>query len=266
LGGASGQRGRAGLCRRRRRTARLCAAAATRWLGWAGPRPHAFRCCPAGPGGGRCCCCCCCCCWHPCRAPPPPPRLPGARARTLSMCGKRNSRPECMPVPRPMDERMPRPTHQVTYRNHSCRARGRDRRGGGGVRGASRASALGGPCCRSLQPGGALAPRSPGACRLPPDELPPGCCRGRAVQLRAWQLQAVASHLWAPRSRPRPPPSGQSCPLRSPAFWQRHNTPAPAARGRASPGEWPQSAPRRARRRRRSRQTNRASAAARARA
>ena len=31
------------------------------------------------------------------------------------MCGKRKSRPECMPVPRPMEESTPRPTHHTTY-------------------------------------------------------------------------------------------------------------------------------------------------------
>ena len=41
------------------------------------------------------------------------------RGRTLSMWGKRKSRPECMPVPRPMDDRMPRPTHQMQYQNQT---------------------------------------------------------------------------------------------------------------------------------------------------
>ncbi len=54
----------------------------------------------------------------------PLPRTGTALARceeqsTLSMCGKRNSRPECIPVPRPMEDRMPRPTHHTAHQNHS---------------------------------------------------------------------------------------------------------------------------------------------------
>ncbi len=48
-----------------------------------------------------------------------PTRAP-VHVRTLSMCGKRNSTPECMPVPSPIDERMPRPTHHTTYLMASC--------------------------------------------------------------------------------------------------------------------------------------------------
>lgn len=38
---------------------------------------------------------------------------------TLSMWGKRKSRPECTPLPRPMEESTPRPTHHTTYCSHS---------------------------------------------------------------------------------------------------------------------------------------------------
>lgn len=34
---------------------------------------------------------------------------------TFSMWGNKNSSPECMPVPKPIEERMPKPTHQTTY-------------------------------------------------------------------------------------------------------------------------------------------------------
>lgn len=47
-----------------------------------------------------------------------------AAAPTLSMCGNRNRRPECMPVPSPIEESTPKLIHQVVYSTHSCRIRG----------------------------------------------------------------------------------------------------------------------------------------------
>lgn len=38
----------------------------------------------------------------------------GGRLLALRMCGKRKSRPLCMPVPKPMDDSTPRPTHHTT--------------------------------------------------------------------------------------------------------------------------------------------------------
>mmetsp|Transcript_80957 Transcript_80957/g.262225 ORF Transcript_80957/g.262225 Transcript_80957/m.262225 type:complete len:216 (+) Transcript_80957:1341-1988(+) len=38
---------------------------------------------------------------------------PSAAATTCMTCGKRNMRPECRPVPKPTDERMPNTTHQA---------------------------------------------------------------------------------------------------------------------------------------------------------
>ena len=37
-----------------------------------------------------------------------------AATHTFMMCGNRNKIPECMPVPRPTEDKTPNPTHQVT--------------------------------------------------------------------------------------------------------------------------------------------------------
>mmetsp|Transcript_1231 Transcript_1231/g.3657 ORF Transcript_1231/g.3657 Transcript_1231/m.3657 type:complete len:200 (-) Transcript_1231:235-834(-) len=42
-----------------------------------------------------------------------------AARQTFSMCGNRNSRPECTPVPSPTEESTPRPTHHSTNSAHS---------------------------------------------------------------------------------------------------------------------------------------------------
>lgn len=55
---------------------------------------------------------------HPLRSPSLPAAL------TFSMWGKRKSSPECMPVPRPIEDRMPRPTHHATYFTMPCAAQG----------------------------------------------------------------------------------------------------------------------------------------------
>lgn len=41
---------------------------------------------------------------------------------TLSMCGNKNNKPECIPVPSPIDDSTPRLIHQVVYSTHSCSA------------------------------------------------------------------------------------------------------------------------------------------------
>mmetsp|Transcript_35469 Transcript_35469/g.59779 ORF Transcript_35469/g.59779 Transcript_35469/m.59779 type:complete len:265 (-) Transcript_35469:494-1288(-) len=39
---------------------------------------------------------------------------PSAKSATLRMCGNKKSMPECMPVPRPMEDSTPSPTHHTT--------------------------------------------------------------------------------------------------------------------------------------------------------
>lgn len=79
---------------------------------------------PVSAAGASCCVCCKqCCCAHQVQLQQDQhydnrsskqgsqDSLPSPL--TLSMCGKRNSSPECMPVPRPIELSTPRPIHHT---------------------------------------------------------------------------------------------------------------------------------------------------------